>query len=940
MTHKISTTRRFSKVLLALIWIYVFFFSRFVELQATREVVRSETLTNASPLTTDGNALYGVAEDHKTVLVRPQSGESSWTPFPIDLAENIGGLTYAEDYLYVSDTSRRSIYRINIHSREAEEFFHGGPLNGPTELAIVGNLLFIADPAAQTIQCLDILKSREMFPFLKEPLGEGPYFLAGDGSALVIAAPHSQKLMRINNVGTLREWHSYDIKSQRLSGSLVGFESKQSKWIDSVSRQDYPGLDRAGALAIYRGVTYAIDYGTENLFVLSAGYKGNAIRMSFSEPISKPSRLLVSSDFLFILDDATHDIVIKPRLLPTEIHFERASLSESMTAFYYYLFHQKILPTRTVPLVESVEKTLRSEQVLLAPYVTTLEPLLCNLNKSLCHGSRLKTVLQPNQPLVVPDLFVENYVDVRMKFLNGQTTLGAIVDDSIQSPEFYNWKTEERLKTLNPHHWNKTDFRDLTKGEFRIPIEFVKYIGAVPSRDINDEKSQLNLIRHRFPGVEIIPLEERMATAQLYPGPDGDDLIAMAEAYKTMLETIHFELPRSERLVLPSPRVGIAEAAIEKDHPDFRDPQGGLVFEPIESEPEVVDVPSIEPPTADQINHGTMVASLVGARQNGFNKTGLAPMAIMIQMHKDDQPLAEDVQYSNNQMTAQVFNLSLAFESDRYPVALARKIDDYKATALFVVSAGNNKEADVQEVCKDFHIYPACFGDKPNVLVVAATDLKGESMLFPEQVGDQKIQGSNWSPKFVHVAAPGKGFYAAGSGGKYTPAFGTSAATPLVTAAALLLNAQGIVNPYLIKQRIIATADEKPALKPFVQSGLLNFKRAVTLPGKALLVDDSDREKYVELISNKKIVIQLTQGTETIPIQNIRRFTRKGDRYHVLYFHTATNQLVSLEKITYPQRRNWEFHYYELNDQLQPITPVKIGNLSDFKDFIGPISQQ
>jgi hypothetical protein len=213
------------------------------------------------------------------------------------------------------------------------------------------------------------------------------------------------------------------------------------------------------------------------------------------------------------------------------------------------------------------------------------------------------------------------------------------------------------------------------------------------------------------------------------------------------------------------------------------------------------------------------------------------------------------------------------------------------------------------------------------VLVVSATTLDGKALIDDE--GD--VPGSNWNRRMVHVAAPGIGFYAPGRDNSYVPLHGTSFAAPLVTATAALLYRQGIADPWLIKQRIIATVDRKGALVEKVFSGgLLNVARAVTAPTKAVLRSSGTLVVDVE---PQPIEVRWDTGSRTLPLANVRRLTRMdtGD-YRIVYLDEVTDSLVIQEGV---QPGPWPFHYWQEDADGTRIRAS--GQIESFRDYVGPI---
>ena len=265
------------------------------------------------------------------------------------------------------------------------------------------------------------------------------------------------------------------------------------------------------------------------------------------------------------------------------------------------------------------------------------------------------------------------------------------------------------------------------------------------------------------------------------------------------------------------------------------------------------------------------------------------------------------------------------------PASLQRAITRY-GKALFVVAAGNDASGATGEICAGMSVFPACWHDRKNVIVVTATRLDGTTMLTAE--GDKK--GANWSPTAVHLAAPGDGYHAAGVGKSYVPARGSSFATPLVTAAAALLYAQNVTDPWVIKQRLIATADPQPGLAGKVFAGRINFKRALADTGFGVLVRQtkdaqgnvvSETRERIAVDSGDIVVTPAVGNNKTIPATALRRVHVYGDGYRIVY--VEDDQIKILEGASFP---NGPASKFRATSSVDGITRTL--DLIDYVDYI------
>ncbi len=295
-----------------------------------------------------------------------------------------------------------------------------------------------------------------------------------------------------------------------------------------------------------------------------------------------------------------------------------------------------------------------------------------------------------------------------------------------------------------------------------------------------------------------------------------------------MLERIGYEDPKRND---NTAKVGIAERFIDQNHPDFENawiPTGTNPVPAAAGGDQNVAYRVKE--SLEDTDHGTLVAALIGARKSQFEHGGLAPRALLLSLRSVDPAIETDVREAFLR-NIRIFNISAHYGAAVTPAGLQRAITRY-GKALFVVAAGNYASGATGEICAGMSVFPACWHDRKNLIVVTATRLDGATMLTPEG----KLEGANWSPTAVHLAAPGEGYHAAAVGKSYAPARGTSFATPLVTAAAALLYAQNLTDPWVIKQRLIATADPQPGLAGRVFAGRINIKRALADTGFGVLV--------------------------------------------------------------------------------------------------------
>ncbi|MBI2848379.1 MAG: S8 family peptidase [Chloroflexi bacterium] len=210
-------------------------------------------------------------------------------------------------------------------------------------------------------------------------------------------------------------------------------------------------------------------------------------------------------------------------------------------------------------------------------------------------------------------------------------------------------------------------------------------------------------------------------------------------------------------------KVAIIDTGIDYNHPDIGGIAGGWDWVNNDGDP------------MDDNGHGTHVAGIVAARQNGVGVVGVAPGVQLYALKVLD---ASGYGYWSNIIAAlgwakdngmQVANMSLG--SNVAPKALQTAADRaYAAGVLLVAAAGNDGTGKVS--------YPARYS---SVIAVAATD-----------ANDVRPWWSNFGSQ-VELAAPGVGILSTIPGGGYAAYSGTSMATPHVAGSAALAFASGLV---------------------------------------------------------------------------------------------------------------------------------------------------
>jgi hypothetical protein len=272
--------------------------------------------------------------------------------------------------------------------------------------------------------------------------------------------------------------------------------------------------------------------------------------------------------------------------------------------------------------------------------------------------------------------------------------------------------------------------------------------------------------------------------------------------------------------------VAVVDQQIDGDHPDLKAniEQGGQDF----TQPDGCTLPK---PTGTS-DHGTLVAGTIAAvRGNGIGIAGVAPRAHVLPLRALDNCgggsldwIIAAFDYAGDH---DVPIVSASFGTDPWldpgraaeiNTAFAKVLADHPDT-LYVVAAGNEGNDNDERP-----IYPCntldAEGNEPENLVCVGETNRNDELVCSGNVG----AGS------VDVYAPGISILSTASPNQYLYRSGTSMATPMVAAAAALLdsNESGTHSVSELKAAVTTTGDPIASM-PDSTVGRLNAARAVGL---------------------------------------------------------------------------------------------------------------
>lgn len=255
----------------------------------------------------------------------------------------------------------------------------------------------------------------------------------------------------------------------------------------------------------------------------------------------------------------------------------------------------------------------------------------------------------------------------------------------------------------------------------------------------------------------------------------------------------------------PGIPVTVVDTGIDLSHPEFA------------GRPDTLALNAQEPPGVGG-EHGTMVASVIGAPLNGVGIVGIYPRAVIRSwdVAKGAGRELDSFEISGGVLAAAragrgVINLSIGGERD---LAIELALGEAIAGGSLVVAASGNDGTRGNTIS-----YPGAF---PHVTTVAATDRSGAVAAF-----------SSRSP-YVDLAAPGEEIVVASALGRnWQSSSGTSFSSPLVAGAAAWL---WTVRPELSAAQVAevlrrsARDIDAPGRDPASGFGLLNVAAALALP--------------------------------------------------------------------------------------------------------------
>lgn len=214
-------------------------------------------------------------------------------------------------------------------------------------------------------------------------------------------------------------------------------------------------------------------------------------------------------------------------------------------------------------------------------------------------------------------------------------------------------------------------------------------------------------------------------------------------------------------------KVAILDSGIDYNHPDLKDNyKGGYNFA----------YDNNDPFDDGYISHGTHIAGIIGARNNGAGVVGVAPETSLYAVKVlggmvmgDLSDILAGMEWAiNNKMDIINMSIGAPIDSAAFKDACDRA---YQAGIIVVAASGNTHSNSIE--------FPAAYD---SVIAVAATNQDDTFAVF-----------SNYAPK-NELAAPGVSIKSTMRGGGYGIMNGTSQATAHVSGAAAILLAKKVAD--------------------------------------------------------------------------------------------------------------------------------------------------
>lgn len=286
----------------------------------------------------------------------------------------------------------------------------------------------------------------------------------------------------------------------------------------------------------------------------------------------------------------------------------------------------------------------------------------------------------------------------------------------------------------------------------------------------------------------------------------------------------------------------------------------------------------VSPLFMDSNGHGTSVAGLVAAKDNGEGITGIDPYAEIysIRVLDDDNcsPVSRVVEGIYMAIEKNVDIINMSFGVNSYSQALDMAIKDAADADILVIAAAGNTGSAGDAGVNSTVQYPAALDE---VLAVGSVDQRGN-------IADSSATGSE-----ISLVAPGELVRSTGMFGSEIVGSGTSLAAPQVAgAAALIMEKDKTVSPDFVRELLLESANSYGDSDVY-GAGLLDvnyameyydsFKKKYRKRGKK--VDVPDNEEKIVIFKDTGCVEGCWSGdNHEALVKGNYKYVKKGARFN------------------------------------------------------------
>jgi hypothetical protein len=817
--------------------------------------------------------------------IKPAQEEILWQGSPLDRPSSIA-VDDAGDVL-VADSGAGKIFIKSPHD-ELRAVPTSSQVAAPRAIAVKGEQVYVADSRGNAIYQVP-LSGGDAIQIYEVPDGYAPEKMLIVGGKLLGLNSRSRSLILLSLVqgGPEKDSDHNLISDSPTRGELLR--------VNANGPLDIPAIDFAASKSILYILGTKAQSKRQTITALPL-IGGATASFELPDPDGRDwSALTIADDRLLLANG--EQIASIPLVVPASLSVDAQLSSEPLTSLYSYLLSSGVLQTKKYQLDEgeSVAALVKNKLVLPAGYVESFDFVFCRLNARHCYRGKPKSILQPGDSTILPNIDKDSIASRRTITLpftrdqfsdprfarNAGGTLGEIAGQFVFGADKSRLRSD--LLKLNYTYTGKNILK-ATAGTFEIPVQLFKATFPVVKADVDDRNSGFYAL-HISGGsisspaqVDSLSPQSGHAHVATQIGPakspqptDSRCALLPPKLWSRALEIINY----CEPLVQPARgqgSVAVVDYHFDPTHPEFLDPAShvsALIPYKYPAPLEHKAIPAANAAGADQEwDHGTHLAALIGARGASEEMIGLDPESKIFGIKIGEFSEAVDKEYGLH-----IYNISLGFDQERAKNQTNSFRDiiqaDQRRNVLFVVSAGNENRR-----VKDEGL--AALGDRENVIVVGATD---------EGDPPRPWERSNYDNRLVSLVAPGKELKSALFGGGYTAESGTSQATALVSGAATLLSTvEQNWPPWKIKQRLVSSADLWDGGDANrVLSGILNVKAAVLDTNAAVFrLHSGDtcvaQIDYVGPVPAKLITLTQAGGDITqVHHSEVRRIHRQKD---------------------------------------------------------------